>query len=48
MFDTLMTRSLDEPSSSYALVANAYELAKDELSVIYYIEKMLNLAIQNL
>ena len=26
MFDTLMTRSLDEPSSSYALVANAYEL----------------------
>ena len=39
MFDTLMTRSLDEPSSSYALVANSYELAKDELSVIYYIDK---------
>jgi microcin C transport system substrate-binding protein len=39
MFDTLMTRSLDEPSSSYALVANSYELAKDKLSVIYYIDK---------
>ena len=39
MFDTLMTRSLDEPSSSYALVANSYDLAKDKLSVIYYIDK---------
>ena len=39
MFDTLMTRSLDEPSSSYALVANSYELAKDKLSVIYYIDR---------
>jgi len=38
MFDTLMTRSLDEPSSSYALVADSYELAKDKLSVTYFID----------
>ena len=39
MFDTLMTRSLDEPSSSYSLVANSYKLSDDKLSVIYYIDK---------
>jgi len=39
MFDTLMTRSLDEPSSSYALVADSYELAKDKLSVTYFIDE---------
>tara|TARA_B100001113_G_scaffold51004_1_gene37109 strand:- start:1042 stop:2817 length:1776 start_codon:yes stop_codon:yes gene_type:complete len=38
MFDTLMTRSLDEPSSSYALIADSYNLAKDKLSVTYYID----------
>ena len=38
MFDTLMTRSLDEPSSSYALVADSYKLAKDKLSVTYFID----------
>ncbi len=40
MFDTLMTRSLDEPSSSYTLIADSYKLAKDKLSVIYYIDKL--------
>ena len=39
MFDTLMTRSLDEPSSSYALLAEAYQLANDKLSVNYYIDE---------
>ncbi len=39
MFDTLMTRSLDEPSSSYSLIANSYKLAEDELSVTYYIDR---------
>jgi len=38
MFDTLMTRSLDEPSSSYALIADSYELARDKLSVTYFID----------
>ncbi len=28
MFDTLMTRSLDEPSSSYALLAKSYETCR--------------------
>ena len=39
MFDTLMTRSLDEPSSSYALVAESYKLADDELSVTFTLDK---------
>ena len=39
MFDTLMTRSLDEPSSSYALLAKSYKLAEDQLSVKYYIDE---------
>ena len=39
MFDMLMTRSLDEPSSSYALLAKAYQLADDKLSVNYYIDE---------
>ena len=39
MFDTLMTRSLDEPSSSYALVAESYTLADDELSVTFTLDK---------
>jgi microcin C transport system substrate-binding protein len=34
-----MTRSLDEPSSSYALVASSYKLSNDKLSVVYYIDK---------
>ena len=37
MFDTLMTRSLDEPSSSYSLIAKSYKLSDDKLSVIFYI-----------
>jgi microcin C transport system substrate-binding protein len=39
MFDTLMTRSLDEPSSSYSLIAKSYRLSDDELSVIFYIDE---------
>jgi len=39
MFDTLMTRSLDEPSSSYSLIAKSYRLSDDKLSVIFYIDE---------
>jgi microcin C transport system substrate-binding protein len=39
MFDTLMTRSLDEPSSSYALVAKSYQLSDDKLSVTYILDE---------
>ena len=39
MFDTLMTRSLDEPSSSYPLIAKAYKLSDDRLSVKYFINE---------
>ncbi len=39
MFDTLMTRSLDEPSSSYSLIAKSYRLSDDKLSVEYYIDE---------
>ncbi len=39
MFDTLMTRSLDEPSSSYSLIAKSYKLSSDELSVEYFIDE---------
>ena len=39
VFETLMERSLDEPSSSYAHIASSYQLADDNLSVIYYIDK---------
>ena len=39
MFDTLMTRSLDEPSSSYPLIAKSYNLGKDRLSVTYHIDE---------
>tara|TARA_B100000683_G_scaffold200216_1_gene193481 strand:- start:827 stop:2602 length:1776 start_codon:yes stop_codon:yes gene_type:complete len=39
MFDTLMTRSLDEPSSSYALLAKSYRLSDDRLSVKYRIDE---------
>ena len=38
MFETLMERSLDEPSSSYGHIASRYELASDEMSVIYHIK----------
>ena len=38
VFETLMERSLDEPSSSYAHIASSYEIADDKLSVIYYID----------
>ena len=38
VFETLMERSLDEPSSSYAHIASSYEIAEDKLSVIYYID----------
>ena len=38
VFETLMDRSLDEPSSSYAHIASGYKLAKDGLSVTYYIK----------
>ena len=39
MFDTLMTRSLDEPSSSYSLLARSYELSNDKLSVKYFMDE---------
>ena len=38
MFETLMERSLDEPSSSYGHIASRYELASDKMSVIYHIK----------
>ena len=38
VFETLMERSLDEPSSSYAHIASSYEIADDKLSVIYNID----------
>ena len=38
VFETLMERSLDEPSSSYAHIASSYKIADDKLSVIYYID----------
>ena len=34
-----MTRSLDEPSSSYSLIAKSYRLSDDRLSVEYYINE---------
>ncbi len=39
VFETLMERSLDEPSSSYGHIASGYELSSDELSVTYFIKK---------
>ena len=38
VFETLMERSLDEPSSSYGHIARKYKLANDGLSVTYYIK----------
>ncbi len=38
-FDTLTTRSEDEPGSEYGLVAETIELAADKLSVLYTIRK---------
>ena len=38
VFETLMERSLDEPSSSYGHIASNYILSDDKLSVIYYIK----------
>jgi len=38
MFETLMERSLDEPSSSYGHIASGYKLSQDKMSVIYYIK----------
>ena len=38
VFETLMERSLDEPSSSYGHIASGYNLANDGLSVTYYIK----------
>ena len=39
VFETLMERSLDEPSSSYGHIAYKYILAENGLSVTYYIKK---------
>tara|TARA_B100001250_G_scaffold414583_1_gene454160 strand:+ start:6683 stop:8473 length:1791 start_codon:yes stop_codon:yes gene_type:complete len=39
LFETLMERSLDEPSSSYGHIAEDYILADDKLSVTYIINK---------
>ena len=38
IFETLMVRSLDEPSSSYGHIASGYDLADDGLSVTYFIK----------
>ena len=38
VFETLMERSLDEPSSSYGHIASKYTLSDDKLSVIYHIK----------
>ena len=38
VFETLMERSLDEPSSSYGHIAYKYILAENGLSVTYYIK----------
>ena len=35
MFDTLMTPSEDEPSSTYGLIAESVEVANDKASVVY-------------
>ena len=39
LFDTLMTRSLDEPSLGYSLIAKSYRLSDDRLSVECYINE---------
>ncbi len=39
VFETLMERSLDEPSSSYGHIAEKFILSKDKLSVIYTINE---------
>ncbi|MBS82565.1 MAG: ABC transporter substrate-binding protein [Gammaproteobacteria bacterium] len=39
VFETLMERSLDEPTSSYGHLAEKYELAKNGLSVTFTINK---------
>ena len=39
IFETLMERSLDEPSSSYGHIAEKFILSEDQLSVTYYINK---------
>ena len=39
IFETLMERSLDEPSSSYGHIAEKFILSKDKLSVIYIINE---------
>ena len=39
VFETLMERSLDEPSSSYGHIAEDYILANDKLSVTYIISE---------
>ena len=38
IFETLMVRSLDEPSSSYGHIASGFDLADDGLSVTYFIK----------
>ena len=39
IFETLMERSLDEPSSSYGHIAEKFILSEDQLSVIYFINE---------
>jgi len=39
IFDTLMTRSEDEPATDYPLIAESADLAPDRLSVLYTINK---------
>jgi microcin C transport system substrate-binding protein len=39
IFDTLMTRSEDEPATDYPLIAESADLAPDRLSVLYTLDK---------
>ena len=39
LFDTLMTRSEDEPASDYPLIAESADLAADRMSVLYTLRK---------
>lgn len=39
MFESLMTKSLDEPFSQYGLLAEGVELSKDKLSVVFTLRR---------
>ena len=39
LFDTLMTRAMDEPDAVYGLVAHSAELAQDKMSVTFFLRE---------